>query len=115
MTTRVFLIDDVTTKPGRGQAFLDAYLSEYAPGARERGMTLVHQLVEPAFWLLDRPNRLLFIWSIDAPPGVWAAKHAARHDPTIRDWWNHHAAPLVASRRRSIVADAADLEVLADV
>src|SRR5262245_5553480 len=80
-TPTVFVIDDLVAKPGRGEALLCAYLARYAPGARERGMTLVHQLVSPAYWLPDGSNRLLFVWSVAGPAGVWRMKHSGRQGP----------------------------------
>lgn len=114
-TPTVFVIDDLLAKPGRGEALLRAYLEGYAPGARERGMTLLHQLVSPAYWLPDASNRLLFVWSVAGPAGVWRMKHAGRQDPELAAWWSEHAPRLVESRTRSICADAVDLARLADV
>jgi len=34
---QVFVIDRVVTKPDRAKEFIDRYIAEYAPGARERG------------------------------------------------------------------------------
>jgi hypothetical protein len=113
--TILFVIDDLTAKPGRGEALLRAYLERYAPGATRRGMTLVHQLVSPAYWLPDGSNRLLFVWSVAGPGGAWQMKHAGRQDPELVAWWNDEAPLLVASRTRAICAEAADLARLADV
>ena len=114
-TPTVFVIDDLTAKPGRGEVLLRAYLEGYAPGARERGMTLVHQLVSPAYWLRDGSNRLLFVWAVAGPAGVWRMKHAGRQDPALAAWWSAQAPQLVETRSRAICADAADLARLADV
>ena len=86
-TPPVFVIDDLVAKPGRGEELLRAYLARYAPGARERGMTLVHQLVSPAYWLPDGSNRLLFVWTVAGAAGAWRMKHAGRQDPELAAWW----------------------------
>src|SRR5262249_46742160 len=112
---QIFVIDDVTAKPGRGEAFLSAYLEQYAPGAERRGMTLVHRLVSPTYWLPDGSNRLLCVWSVAGPAGVWAMKHAGRQDPAVEAWWSEAARHWIASRSRSICADAGELAALADV
>jgi len=114
-TPTVFVIDDLVAKPGRGEALLCAYLARYVPGARERGMTLVHQLVSPAYWLPDGSNRLLFVWSVAGPAGVWRMKHSGRQEPELAAWWSEEAPRLVEARTRAICADAADLARLADV
>ncbi len=111
----VFVIDELTAKPGRGEALLRAYLERYAPGARARGMSLVHQLVAPAYWLPDASNRLLFVWSVAGAAGAWGMKHAGRQDPAVTAWWQVEAPELVESRTRSICAEAPDLARLGDV
>jgi hypothetical protein len=111
----VFVIDDLTARPGRGEELLRAYLERYAPGARRRGMTLVHQLVSPAYWLPDGSNRLLFVWTVAGAGGAWAMKHAGRQDPELAAWWSEEAPRLVALRTRAICAEAPDLARLGDV
>ena len=111
----VFVIDDLVTKPGLGEAVLRAYLERYAPGARRRGMTLLHQWVSPPYWLPDGANRLTFVWSVAGPGGAWGMKHAGRQDPALIAWWNEEAPRLVDSRTRSISAEAPDLARLGDV
>lgn len=46
----VYVVDRVVTKPGCARRFVDTYLAEYAPGARDRGMTLRDVLVSPPIW-----------------------------------------------------------------
>jgi hypothetical protein len=114
-STPIWVIDEVVTKPGQGQAFLDAYMRDYAPRAAARGMTLAHRMVEPAMWLDDASNRILFVWTLPDAGAAWGAKHAARGDGDVLRWWNEQAPPLIVSRKRATLADAAMLEALADV
>jgi hypothetical protein len=111
----VFVIDDLTSKSGCGQALLHAYLEHYAPGARARGMTLVQQLVSPPHWRTDAGNRLLFVWSVAGPAGAWQMKHAARQDPAVTRWWMDQAPALLATRSRAICAEPDALPALSDV
>jgi hypothetical protein len=111
----VFVIDDLSARPGQGEALQRAYLERYAKGAAQRGMTLVHQWVSPPYWLPDGSNRLLFVWTVPGPAGVWAMMHAGRQDPELVAWWTEEAPRLVATRTRSICAEASDLAGLADV
>jgi hypothetical protein len=115
LTPPVFVIDDLVAKPGRGEALLRAYLERYAPGARARGMTLRHQLVSPPYWLPDASNRLLFVWTVEGPAGVWRMKHTGRQDADLAAWWGREAAELVESRTRAICADPAEIARLTDV
>jgi len=111
----VFVIDDLTAKPGQGEALQRAYLDRYAPGATRRGMTLVHQLVSPPYWLPEGSNRLLFVWTVPGPAGAWAMKHTGRQDPELVAWWTEEVPRLVETRTRAICAESADLAELADV
>lgn len=111
----VYVVDDVTARPGAGEAFLEAYLQRYAPGAQARGLTLLHRLVSPPVWLHDQSNRLLFVWTAEGSAGVWASKFAGRSDPALAAWWETEAAALIESRTRAVYADPADVGALADV
>lgn len=111
----IWVVDEVETRPGMGAAFLDAYLTHYAPGAEARGLRLAHRMVEPAMWLDDAPNRLLLVWEASDAGAVWAAKHQARGDAAVSRWWTDEAPAFLLSRRRSTMAPAEALEALADV
>ncbi|WP_380871403.1 hypothetical protein ACFB49_24550 [Sphingomonas sp. DBB INV C78] len=109
----IWVVDEVETRPGQGQTFLDAYMTYYAPGAAARGMTLAHRMVEPAMWLDDAPNRILLIWTVPHVGLVWGAKHVARGDMDVLRWWNEEAPKFILSRRRSTMAAADALAGLA--
>jgi hypothetical protein len=111
----IWILDEVTTRPGQGPAFLDAYMARYAPKAEARGMTLAYRMVEPAMWLDDAPNRLLFVWTMPDAGAVWQSKYIARPDPDVARWWDEEAPAFIESRRRSTLADADALAGLADV
>lgn len=115
MSAPIWIIDDVVVRPGQGQAFLATYLKDYAPGAASRGLTLVHQMVEPAMWLDDEPNRILFIWSAPDAGAIWVSKHVARGTADVTTFWEVTAPPFIISRERSITAEASQLEALANV
>jgi hypothetical protein len=68
----VFVIDRVLTRPGCARRFIDTYLAEYAPGARDRGMTLRDVLVSPPIWFDDDVNTVTITWTL----------------PNVRAWWD---------------------------
>lgn len=111
----IWVVDDITVRPGQGPTFLAAYLQNYAPLAQRCGLTLGMRLVEPAMWLDDEPNRILFLWSAPDPATVWQAKHTMRHDPAVHHWWQELAPPMIENRRRSTLAEPDALAALADV
>lgn len=61
---QVFVIDRVVTRPGCGRRFVDAYLAQYAPGARARGMTLRDVLVSPPIWSEEHVNTITITWTL---------------------------------------------------
>lgn len=115
MSAPIWIIDEIVVRPGRGPDFLQCYLENYAPGAVSRGMTLVHQMVEPAMWLDDEPNRILLIWAVPDAGTMWMGKHVARMTADVTTFWEDTAPPFIISRKRSITAEADQLEALANV
>ena len=113
--TSIWIVDDILVRPGQGPAFLKAYREHYVPGAESRGMRLVHSRVEPAMWLDEEPNRLLLIWAVPDVGAVWTSKHVARMSPDVDTFWDEIAPPLIQSRSRSLMAEADQLEALANV
>ncbi|MEU4808776.1 hypothetical protein AB0H20_06220 [Nocardia fluminea] len=112
--TKVYVIDTVVTKPGRAREFVDAYLRDYAPGARERGMTLERIVVSPPVWLPDESNTIIASWVLDGAQGWWAMTWQGRSDESVRRWWDR-AQELIVERTRSTGALATDIEELGNV
>jgi len=110
----IFIVDQVIPKPGQAKAFLDTYMARYAPAARERGMTLVHQWVSPPMWLDEQSNTLTIIWTVQGAPAWWNMSFHGRRNPEVAGFWES-IEPMIVSRRRSFSAEVADLESLADV
>jgi len=110
----VFVIDRVITEPGCAQRFIDAYLAGYAPGARERGMSLRDVLVSPPVWFDDRSNTVTITWSLPSAQAWWEMTWRGRPDPSVGEWWAG-IADLVLHRSRSLAAGAADVDGLCDV
>jgi hypothetical protein len=110
----VLVIDRVVTRPGCARQFVDRYIDEYAPGARERGMTLRDVLVSPPIWFDDQPNTVTVTWSLPSPQAWWEMTWKGRPDRSLGQWWDDIAG-LIASRTRSVAASAADIDSLCDV
>ncbi|MCG7592517.1 Dabb family protein [Mycobacterium sp. PSTR-4-N] len=107
--SEVFVVDRVITAPGRAREFIDAYLTGYAPGARERGMTLRDVLVSPPIWFPDRTNAVTITWALPSPLAWWQMTWQGRPDPTLAQWWST-VADLVVDRTRSVATAVTDVE-----
>ncbi|AQA20497.1 hypothetical protein BTZ20_4505 [Rhodococcus sp. MTM3W5.2] len=111
---KVYVIDRVVTRPGRAREFVDAYLAEYAPGARGRGMALEHVLVSPPIWFDDESNTITATWTLDGAEGWWQMTWQGRPDPTLGQWWTRMD-ELVLERTRTMASAAQDVDGLTDV
>ncbi|MEU4412419.1 hypothetical protein [Nocardia salmonicida] len=112
--TKVYVIDTVVTKPGRAREFVDAYLRDYAPGARGRGMVLERIVVSPPVWFPDESNTVIASWVLDGAQGWWTMTWQGRPDESVRQWWAA-AAEMIVERTRATGALAADVDRLGDV
>lgn len=111
---QVFVIDQVVTRPGCARRFVDAYLAEYAPGARQRGMTLRDVLVSPPIWFDDDTNTVTITWTLPDVRAWWEMTWKGRPDPALGEWWSR-IGEFVQERSRSFAASADDVDDLCDV
>ena len=114
MSEEVYVVDRVITKPGCARRFVDAYLADYAPGARQRGMTLRDVLVSPPIWFDDQANTITITWTLPSPQAWWEMTWQGRPDPTVAQWWTD-VGTLIDERSRNVAAAAADVDGLCDV
>ncbi len=110
----IYILDEVTAKPGKAQQFLAAYMERYVPAAKERGMTLVHRWVSPPMWLVEESNTLCIIWTVRGAPAWWSMSHQGRRNPAVAEFWSS-IEPLIEKRHRSFLSDVADVESLCNV
>jgi hypothetical protein len=111
---RIFVIDRMVTKPGCARTIIDSYLADYAPGARDRGMTLRDVLVSPPIWSADLSNTVTITWTLPSPQAWWQMTWKGRSDPALGEWWSR-IDELVIERTRSFAAAADDVDALCDV
>jgi hypothetical protein len=111
---QVFVVDHVVTEPGRCREFVDCYLADYAPGARERGMTLRDILVSPPVWFTDQSNTVTITWQLPSARAWWEMTWKGRPDPRLGQWWAS-VAELITERSRSVASAADDVDGLCNV
>lgn len=110
----MFVIDRVVTRPGCARRFVDTYLAEYAPGARERGMTLRDVLVSPPIWFDDRSNTITITWTLPSVQAWWEMTWKGRPDQALAEWWLH-IGELIQRRSRTFAAAPDDVDGFCDV
>jgi len=108
------VVDRVVTGPGRAREFVERYLTEYGPGARDRGMTLRNVLVSPPIWFSDQTNTVTITWLLPSAQAWWEMTWKGRPDTSIGKWWADISG-LIVERTRSVAAAAADVDALCDV
>lgn len=110
----IYVVDLVVLKSGCAKKFIEAYNREYAPTARERGMTLDRVLVSPPIWFDDESNTVTALWTLHGQEEWWKAAVKGRHDPEPAAWWTKMDS-MILERSRSMAASADDVDGLNDV
>lgn len=100
--SRIYILDEVKPKPGGVEAYRTAYLAEYAPGARTRGMTLEAVRLDPPVELAEGGNVLSFLWSVPDVQGWWKMRIGS--DAEKGAWWAR-SDELAVSRTRRYLTD----------
>ena len=79
--SNVYILDEITVRQADRASFSAAYMKDYAPSARLRGMTLEGSWLTPPIELPGREITLFYLWSV-AGPAEWWACGSARRVPT---------------------------------
>ena len=110
----VYVVDRIVTKPGDGEAFLNDYLTIYAPMAQACYAELVSTLVAPPIWMPNATNTLTFAWKVAGIGGCWGIASPLRSNPDALAWWDS-VRERVVSQDRSYFAAPQDMEALNNV
>jgi len=110
----IYVIDRVVTKPGCARQFVDAYVADYVPGGRTRGMTLDRVLVSPPIWIDDACNTVTITWTVRGTEAWWEMTRRGRRDPGLGIWWKK-IDDLIVERSRTMAAEAGAIKGLNDV
>jgi hypothetical protein len=100
----VFVLDELELRPGRLEAFRDALRRDYLPGARLRGMELLHTWVTPPVELAAGGTRVVLVWRVEGAAGFWRMR-AQRDEAAVAAWWRT-CDRFAVSRTRRFAADA---------
>jgi hypothetical protein len=122
MSDKVYIFDEIVVAEADGARLRKAYLAEYAPSARARGMTLEGAWRSPPVELEGRAMVLHFLWSVPDVGAWWAMRLGAARADASQDvpiagnedklrWWRF-VDNIAISRKRSFMRD---LEEAGDV
>jgi hypothetical protein len=117
LSRKIFVFDEIVVPHTQLERLRRAYLDEYAPGARARGMTLEGAWRSPPIDLPDRASTLHFLWSVPNVGAWWRMRAGARatgdlnappesHEDKAR-WWSF-VDSIAVSRKRTIMTDAGE-------
>lgn len=110
----LYVVDEFDVLPGQGEAFVDYYMTHYAPGAEKRGMTLERVLVSPPMWLKDQSNTVIITWTLPNVGAWWRMCSMGRSDPAVLGWWEG-AEKMVSRRSRKFAAASTDVNEVSNV
>lgn len=99
---RITIIDEAWPLTGMVEAYRDAYLADYAPRARERGMVLEAVLLSPPLILAEGGNRITFVWSVPDAASFWTMRFA---DYDMQQIWWEDGAGMAHRQERTLHAD----------
>ena len=102
----VFILDELELRPGMLAPFRKAFLAQYAPGARQRGMRLLHTWVTPPVELETGGTKVVLVWQLDGVSGFWTMR-SQNGGPETAAWWQNCEQFVVSrTRRYAVEADA---------
>jgi hypothetical protein len=81
----VIVLDEVTLSDSQYEAWMAHWLSDYRPGALQRGLRL------RGIWRAStrRPDEVMVVicWSVPRVGPYWMARWEATDDPKVADFW----------------------------
>lgn len=98
----IHLIDEIELRPDVMDEFLEAFRARYLPGAKHRGMELVHTWITPPELPPEKGETVLFVWALEGIPGFWRMRSQSSA-PEIADWWRECERYCVRRTRRFAV------------
>jgi len=117
LSRKIFIFDEIIVLHAHLARLRSAYLEQYAPVARARGMTLEGAWRSPPIDLPDRASTLHFLWSVPNVGAWWKMRAGARaagdvdapaesHEDKAR-WWSF-VDSIAIGRKRTFMTDASD-------
>ena len=93
----IHVLDVLTVAPGRVEDVRRMMRDDYVPVVAALDMRLVHEWLNPAVELVDRPTELLYLWELDDVPAFWRMRTVAARDARVAACWDAIAPLLTAA------------------
>jgi hypothetical protein len=115
LSDKIYILDEIVVQQAESARLRDAYMEQYVPSAKSRGMTLEGAWRSPPIELADRTMTLHFLWSVPDVAGWWGMRlGAARANPDLdvaiegdeekARWWGF-VDSVATSRKRTFMVD----------
>ncbi|MEE9286032.1 MAG: NIPSNAP family protein [Dehalococcoidia bacterium] len=100
----IYVLEEMTVRPGMLREYQEAFSREYVPGAEARGMRLVGSWTTPPVEMEGESSDLVVLWSLADVDAFWKARTTAGRDPKVLAWWRKAEEYQVRRSRRFLQA-----------
>ena len=104
----IHILGEITVRPGMAAGCGAASRETYFPLAEKRGMTLQNAWMTPPAPMPDKPNSLLFLWTVPDAPAWWRMRYGA-FDPQVSAFWRSTETMVLERRRVFLGAQPSEL------
>ncbi len=106
----IYILDQITVKPGSVEAFMDCFEKEYLPAAAQRNMSLFLRSVSPPVELEGQSNEVVFLWQINEIGEFWSMRKEAKVDASVASFWQKSETWIETRNRKVLSPYPTDVE-----
>jgi hypothetical protein len=99
----IYILDQITLKPGSVEAFMDCFEADYLPAAVQRNMSLSLRSVSPPVELEGQSSDVILLWKINQIGEFWSMRKEAKVDASVASFWQT-AEAWVETRNRKVLS-----------
>ena len=111
----IYILDQITLKPGCVGAFMGCFEADYLPAAVRRNMKLFLRSVSPPVELEDHSSEVILLWQINEIGDFWSMRKEAKVDASVASFWQTCEAWIETRNRKVLSPYSSDSEELANV
>lgn len=83
----IYIMDQITLKPGSVKAFMDCFEADYLPASVQRNMNLYLHSVSPPVELDGQSSDVVLLWQINEIGEFWSMRKEAKVDASVAEFW----------------------------